>query len=119
MTQIVAPSGITARVTDVCSGGAAPGIPVRLERHRAGQWHACGLAITGEQGRVQLLGPDDDETLEKGDYRLTFEVAAYFKTRQLKTILPFVQATFGVAEIKHHHLTLLLGPFGYSIHAEN
>ena len=111
--------GISARVTDVCSGAPAPGIPVRLERHGAGAWHPCGIAITGEGGRVHLGGEDEDEALEKGDYRLTFEVAAFFKAHQTKTILPFVQATFSVAEIKHYHLALALGPFGYSIFVES
>ena len=49
-----------------------------------------------------------------GDYRLTFEVAAYFKSLEVKAFYPFVQITFTVSETSHHHVPLLLSPFGYS-----
>lgn len=119
MTKTTPLQGITARVIDVSSGAAAAGVPVRLELHQEGKWQPRGIAITGANGRAQLLGEDDDETLEKGDYRLTFETAAYFKARGVKTSFPFVQTTFSVAEIKHHHVALLLGPFGYAVSVES
>lgn len=111
--------GISARVTDVCNGAPAPGIPVRLERHGQGKWHPVEIAITDARGRAHLLAEETEETLEKGDYRLTFEVAAYFKSREIRAIFPFVQITFSVAQNKHHHFPLSLGPFGYSLHAES
>lgn len=118
MNKSITLQGISTRITDVCNGAPAPGIPVRLERHREGKWHPVEIAITDDRGRAYLLETDDDEALEKGDYRLTFEVAAYFKARDIRTIFPFVQITFSVTQIKHHHFPLLLGPFGYSMHAE-
>lgn len=110
-------AGITTHVLDVSLGVAAVGIPVRLEHHHDGQWHAAGIAITDENGRAHPLDPLDEEreqTLMKGDYRLTFEVAAYFKEREVKAFYPFVQVTFSVGETRHYHVPLLLSPFGYS-----
>ena len=119
MSVTIAPQGITARLIDVACGAPAAGVPVRLELHAGGKWHPCGIAITGVGGRAQLLGEEDEDELEKGDYRLTFEIAAYFKAREIKTSFPFVQVTFSVAQIKHHHVALLLGPFGYAVSVES
>lgn len=109
--------GITTHVLDTSVGTAAAGIPIRLERHRDGNWHSVAIDITDADGRAHPLNPEDEikpEPLVKGDYRLTFEVAAHFKARGVKALYPFVQVTFSVGEIRHYHVPLLLNPFGYS-----
>lgn len=107
--------GISTHVFDSSSGLAAVGIPVRLERHYEGKWHPAGIAITDANGRAHPLEADDEEEpLTKGDYRLTFEVAAYFKTREIISLYPFVQVIFTVSEMRPYHVPLLLSPFGYS-----
>lgn len=114
--------GITTYVFDTSLGVAATGIPVRLEHHRDGQWHSAGIAITDDDGRAHPFDPLDEveegaeasEPFRKGDYRLTFQVAAYFKSRDVKAPFPFIQVTFTVSEIRHTHVPLLLSPFGYS-----
>lgn len=116
--------GITIYIFDTSLGAAAAGIPVRLEHHRDGQWHSAGIAITDAQGRAHPLDPLDEtetepELFRKGDYRLTFQVAAYFKSRDLRAPYPFIQVTFTVSEIRHHHVPLLLSPFGYSTYTES
>lgn len=112
--------GITTHVLDTATGWPAAQIPVRLERHCEGDWHSAGIAITGEDGRARPLELDGTAPpLQKGDYRLTFEVAAYFKTRGVKAFYPFVQVTFSVGEIRHYHVPLLLSPFGFSTHLGN
>ena len=110
-------SGITTHVLDVALGAPAPGVPIRLERHFDGAWHPVGIAITNDDGRAHPRDAQDEneqEPLVKGDYRLTFEVAAYFKMREVNALYPFVQITFTVSEIRHYHVPLLLSPFGYS-----
>lgn len=109
--------GISTHVLDTSIGEAACGIPVRLERHHEDGWHPCGIAITDDDGRAHLLDPLDEakpEPLQKGDYRLTFQVAAYFKERGVKAFYPFVQVTFSVGDERNYHVPLLLSPFGYS-----
>ena len=108
---------ITTHVLDTSVGAAAVGIPIRLERHHEDGWHSVGIGITGADGRANPLDSLDEakpEPLPKGDYRLTFQVAAYFKARGVKAFYPFVQVTFSVGEIKDYHVPLLLSPFGYS-----
>ena len=109
--------GITTHVLDTSLGQAVGGIPVRLEHHREGEWHPAGIAITDDDGRAHPLDPLDEtepRPLQKGDYRLTFEVAAYFKAREIRAFYPFVQVTFSVGEARHYHVPLLMNPFGYS-----
>jgi 5-hydroxyisourate hydrolase len=52
--------------------------------------------------------------LTRGVYRLTFETGAYFKTQGIKAFYPLVEVVFEVADDRHHHVPLLLSPFGYS-----
>ena len=120
--------GISTHVLDTSTGLPAAGIPIRLERHNEDGWHPVGIAITAENGRAhpRELNLSDDEDAEaeqqplvKGDYRLTFEVAAYFKTREIQSFYPFVQVTFTVSEIKNYHVPLLLSPFGYSTYLDS
>lgn len=118
--------GITTQVFDTSSGAVAVGIPIRVEHHRDGEWHSAGIAITGADGRAHPLDPLDEtddsteaEPFRKGDYRLTFQVSAYFKAREIKAPYPFIQVTFTVDEIRHHHVPLLLSPFGYSTYLES
>jgi 5-hydroxyisourate hydrolase len=57
-----------------------------------------------------------DTTPTIGDYRLTFEIVAYFAAQKKSGFYPFVQITFSVRNSRHHHVPLLLNAFGYSTH---
>ncbi len=63
---------------------------------------------TDRDGRVGELGPD---LLAAGTYRLRFDTAAYLDGA---TFFPEVVVTFRVEGDAHHHVPLLLSPFGYS-----
>ena len=53
--------------------------------------------------------------LEARTYRLTFETGAYFASTGRRSFYPRVEVTFEVAAPgEHHHVPLLLSPFGYS-----
>ena len=64
-------------------------------------------------GRIFDLLPSD-WPLENGVYRMVFDTAAYFKTTGSKTFYPVVEVVFEVTDKRHHHVPLLLSPFGYS-----
>jgi len=102
-------SYVTAHVLDSVAGSPARGITVVLET--AGGEHLA-TAETNDDGRVPDLGP---ETLESGDYRITFRTGEYFAGRNLPTFYPYVTVHFTVrAEEKHYHVPLLLSPFAFS-----
>ena len=106
-------SGITSHVLDLTSGKPAAGVEIALEHidDRKG-WHAVARATTDADGRVRdaftkLHGP--------GRYRLTFSTGKYFSARGVTSFHPEVTVVFEVRDdAEHHHVPLLLSPFGYS-----
>lgn len=102
-------SFITAHVLDATAGTPARGITVVLA---TGAGETIATAVTNDDGRVPELGP---ETLESGDYRITFSTGEYFAGREQATFYPHVAVDFTVAEgQQHYHVPLLLSPFAYS-----
>ena len=108
-------SGITTHVLDTSLGRPAAGVPVTLERQTAGEaWVAVGHGKTDGDGRLRdLLAPG--VSVEPGIYRLTFYTGAYFASRAIDGFYPSVQVMFEIRNAaEHHHVPLLLSPFGYS-----
>ena len=103
-------NGITTHILDVSRGLPAQGVRLNLEKWVNNAWILLSEAQTDEDGRARCL----DGEPEPGIYRLTFHVAAYFDATQTTAFYPLVQIEFTVREPKHHHVPLLLSPFGYS-----
>ncbi|GAB2602562.1 hydroxyisourate hydrolase [Kocuria arenosa] len=102
-------SYVTAHVLDSVTGTPAQGITVALE---TADGTSVATAETDADGRVPELGP---QTLESGDYRITFATGQYFAGRKQPTFYPSVTVNFTVqAEEKHYHVPLLLSPFAFS-----
>ena len=104
---------ITTHVLDTARGRPAAGVPIVLERAGGDGWELVGRGATDADGRLRDLvaegawpGP--------GRYRLTFDTGAYFRGRGEAAFYPEVTVVFTVAGDGHHHVPLLLSPFGYS-----
>lgn len=108
-------SPITTHVLDISRGKAADGIPVVLERvSEAEVWLELKRGTTGQDGRIEDLLPPGSQA-EPGAYRLTFETGAYFRAQHAECFYPFVTIVFEITRPEeHHHVPLLLSPFGYS-----
>lgn len=103
-------SSLSTHVLDTASGRPARGVPVFLERSVSGRWRRLGQGRTDADGRVKnFLSPGK---LSLGMYRLRFDTAAYFKGKP--AFYPEVSVVFWVKDSRHHHVPLLLSPFGYS-----
>jgi 5-hydroxyisourate hydrolase len=107
-------SGISTHVLDTSLGRPAAGLPVVLELETsAGKWKELRRAATDADGRIGHLLPPGD--LIMGTYRLTFDTASYSRANSLPEFYPQVAVTFTVRDPKqHHHIPLLLSPYGYS-----
>lgn len=102
-------SAVTTHVLDTVEGRPAAGVAVVLE-HLDGRRLAAG--VTDADGRLTDLGP---ARLEPDSYRLRFDTAAYFAAKRVDTFYPEVAVTFMIVDPdRHHHVPLLLSPFGYS-----
>ena len=106
-------SGLSTHVLDVALGQPARGLALRLEVLEGSTFRPLGAAVTDGDGRAgDLLA---GAPLEARTYRLTFETGAYFAASARATFYPRVEVTFEVTvPAGHHHVPLLLSPFGYS-----
>jgi 5-hydroxyisourate hydrolase len=94
---------ITTHVLDTARGRPASGVPVRLER----DGETLADLATDADGRALLA-----EHATTGRYRLVFDTGAYLDGGGF---YPEVSVVFEVTEpAAHHHVPLLLSPFGYS-----
>ena len=108
-------SGITTHILDVSRGRPAAGVPIMLEiRAESRSWTELGRGKTDSDGRLKTLLPAEHD-LRSGDYRLTFDTAAYFRGLRAETFYPEVQVQFTIRDpSQHYHVPLLLSPYGYS-----
>jgi 5-hydroxyisourate hydrolase len=108
-------SPITTHVLDISVGKAASGVAVTLERSDGrGGFALLKRAATNADGRVEDL-LERGSRAEGGVYRLTFDLQAYFSAKGTKTFYPEASIVFEITQpAEHHHVPLLLSPFGYS-----
>lgn len=105
-------NGITTHVLDLSTGTAAAGVGVTLERAEGSGWALVGRASTDADGRVREAFSAPPAA---GQWRLVFETGAWFAARGVECFHPRVTLEFLVREEgRHHHVPLLLSPFGYS-----
>ena len=107
-------SGLSTHVLDTAIGRPAAGIGVRLDIEDGAGWRELAQAATNADGRVGHLLPPG-AVLAAATYRLTFDVAAYHASHGVAGFYPHVTIIFTVRDAaQHHHVPLLLSPFGYS-----
>jgi 5-hydroxyisourate hydrolase len=110
-------NGITTHVLDTSKGKPAAGVPIRLSMRTSqheNDWKDLGEAITNSDGRApDLLAPNTK--ISAGIYKLTFETQTYFASTSVSGFYPSVTIIFEITNPEqHHHVPLLLNPFGYS-----
>jgi 5-hydroxyisourate hydrolase len=106
-------SPLTTHVLDTARGLPAQGLALALERLVDGVWEHVANGLTDDDGRCRdLLAAGG---LHAGVWRLTFETGAWYADRDEACFYPVAQITFNVTDTgRHHHVPLLLAPFGFS-----
>ena len=107
-------SPVTTHVLDTAKGCPASGLPIRLELcNDDGTFTVLAEKITDADGRIKdLMEPG---ALQAKTYRMTFDTGSYYLAAGETTFYPSVTVLFEIAEPdQHHHVPLLLSPFGYS-----
>ncbi|WP_370324375.1 hydroxyisourate hydrolase [Euzebya sp.] len=104
---------LSTHVLDTAGGAPAVGVPVRVERDTGdGDWVEVARGETDDDGRIADLVPGD---LEPGPWRITFDSGTWFADQGTTTFWGDIVVAFVVADpAAHHHVPLLLSPFGYS-----
>jgi 5-hydroxyisourate hydrolase len=105
---------VSTHVLDTAAGRPAASVAVRLEREENGGWRLVGQGTTDPDGRLAALAPSD-VALPAGTYRLTFEIGAYFSSRQFETFYRRAVVEFVARDVAaHYHVPLLVSPYGYT-----
>lgn len=106
--------GISTHVLDTANGRPADGVRVTLERAGADEaWTALYSGATDADGRIpHMLDPGAGGP---GVYRIRFDTGAYFERRGTPAFHPHAEITFTVTDPgEHHHVPLLVSPFGFT-----
>ena len=111
--------GLSTHVLDTMHGGSAAGMSVELYTTHGDSTVLVKRFVLNEDGRSPGGPLYGDGQLEKGTYRLVFDVAGYFKSRGVAlpepAFLDRVSLDFGVAHPEqHYHVPLLVSPWSYS-----
>lgn len=102
---------ITTHVLDTARGRPAVGVPVTLE-WRGGDWEPAGAGVTDADGRCRDLL---QRPRAAGVWRIRFDVGAWYRAQGVEAFYPTVEIVFEVRDLaQHHHVPLLIAPFGYS-----
>jgi 5-hydroxyisourate hydrolase len=106
-------SKLTTHVLDTALGRPAPRVTIVLECLESAGFKVVGRGVTNDDGRVaDILG---GAALAEGVYKMTFHTKEYLATTDRVGFYPYVEVVFEVTKPEeHHHIPLLLSPFGYS-----
>ena len=111
--------GLSTHVLDTMNGTPAAGMEVTLYEAHGDTLTLVKRFTLNSDGR----NPDgplyDNASLRAGTYRLSFDVAGYFRARGVTLpeppFLNVVHLDFGIAHTdQHYHVPLLCSPWSYS-----
>ena len=109
---------LTTHVLDTASGKPAAGMSIELSVLEGANWKKLKSVQTNASGRTDeaLI---EGAVLKAGQYRLTFDVASYYRKMGMDLANPpfldRVPLRFGIADPEEHcHVPLLCTPWGYT-----
>ncbi len=110
---------LSTHVLDTMHGCPASGMKVCLQRIDAGACKTLKSLSLNQDGRNSDGPLLTAETMATGQYRLSFEVADYFRSKGVAlpepAFLEIVSIDFGIADAQaHYHVPLLVSPWAYS-----
>jgi 5-hydroxyisourate hydrolase len=106
-------AGLSTHVLDTSTGLPAAGVKVAYFYKANDQMQMIASASTDADGRVRDLLNGGE--LRAGHHRLVFQTGPWLSSQGRTPFYPEVTVDFEVSETdRHHHIPLLLSPFGYS-----
>ncbi len=108
---------LTTHVLDTARGCPAEGMTIELFRLDGDTRVPVNTLVTNDDGRTdtRILPPD---LFEFGIYELVFHAGDYLDACGVPTesprFLDVVPLRFGISQMAHYHVPLLISPFGYS-----
>ena len=104
---------LSTHVLDTAGGQPAIGVDVVCDRLGPDGWVEVARGTTDDDGRIPSLL--SSEAMTAGPHRLTFDTGGWFAARGEQTFWHDIVVAFEVTDpTEHHHVPLLLSPYGYS-----
>lgn len=104
---------LSTHVLDTAAGRPAHGVSVRCEVQDGDGWRLLTRGRTDRDGRISDLVPRG--SLSAGIHRISFATGEWAAANAMASFYPEVAVVFEVADPEeHHHVPLLLSPYGYS-----
>ncbi len=108
---------ISSHVLDTAKGIPAEGLVLRLykngnrsEDEEYDSWEFIAEGTTNKDGRARF-----DFDIEIGVHKMIFYTKDYFQKTGTANFYPKVEIIFRIVDpLSHHHIPLILSPFGYS-----
>lgn len=105
-------AALSTHVLDTSNGQPAGDVALTL-RQMSPSSEVVAQLRTDPNGRAShVVGTG--QPLRAGTYELVFETEAYFARQGKQTMFPQVSVTFRTDGTQHHHLPLLVSPFGFN-----
>ncbi|MFI0394666.1 hydroxyisourate hydrolase [Paracoccus jiaweipingae] len=117
LAQTAQSETISTHILDLARGVGGADVPVTLAlKGGDGEWHQLAAARTDENGRVKEFAGVDAEA---GIYRLSFDMTGYGDAGT-SPFFPQIDVTFQIRDPdQHHHVPVVVSPFGYSTYRGN
>jgi hydroxyisourate hydrolase len=106
-------SPITTHILDTSTGKPAVNVTVSLYKHVNEQWTLLTQGKTNSDGRItDWLSAQSN--IDFATYKLIFDLDSYYQDQSTPAFYPEASIVFRLQDTKHHHIPLLLSPFGFS-----
>lgn len=105
-------SSLSTHVLDTANGCPAEGVDIILYREDDGSWTPVGRGTTDLDGRAPDVG--NSTGITQGMWKLSFDAGGYFAARGQECFYGVVDVVFNIRDDSHHHVPLLVSPYGYS-----
>jgi len=110
---------ITTHILNTALGKPAADISIQLFVLQGKQWLLLSSAITNQDGRIDdwhETGWYQDKASEElfATYKIVFALDDYWQQQNIDSFYPSAEICFKVQDLRHHHIPLLLSPYGYS-----
>jgi 5-hydroxyisourate hydrolase len=101
---------------DAVHGAGAAGVRIELAQLAGDARRLLKSAVTGANGRAELLGSDE---MAVGEYEMLFRVGDYFRGRGMilpePAFLDEIPVLFAIADPgQHYHVPIIASPWAYS-----
>tara|TARA_R110001583_G_C5630985_1_gene407041 strand:+ start:534 stop:896 length:363 start_codon:yes stop_codon:yes gene_type:complete len=110
---------ITTHILNTALGKPAPDINIQLFVLKGKEWILLSCAITNQDGRIDDWQDNSWYQNKQSEqlfatYKIVFSLEDYWQQQNIDAFYPSAEICFKVQDARHHHIPLLLSPYGYS-----